>query len=107
MLRKQRIPALILTALLLASLAGCKDAASDNDALWKAAMTDAVFSDDEEIHELVALTKEDDKVIWDDAEERVLLLSWHNYDDACAPGRFHPDGIRGYWATSLGRCSRW
>lgn len=107
MLRKQRIPALILTALLLASLAGCKDAASDNDALWKAAMTDAVFSDDEEIHELVALTKEDDKVIWDDAEERVLLLSWHNYDDACAPG----DSIRmeygDIWATSVGEMQAW
>ena len=30
-------------------------------------MADAVFSEDEEIHELVALTKEDDRVVWDEA----------------------------------------
>ena len=107
MLRKQRIPAVILTALLLTALAGCKDAAPDNDALWKAAMADAVFSEDEEIHELVALTKEDDQVVWDEAGERVLLLSWHNYDDACAPS----DSIRteygDIWATSVGEMQAW
>lgn len=86
MLRKQRIPALILTALLLTALAGCKATAPDHDALWKAAMTDAVFSEDEEIRELVALTKEDDQVVWDEAGERVLLLSWHDYDDV-SPSR--------------------
>ena len=106
-MRKQRIAAVALTALLLAATAGCKEIAPDTDALWEAAMADAVFSEDEEIQELVTLTKEDDKVVWDETGERVLLLSWHNYDDACAPG----DSIRteygDIWATSVGEMQVW
>ena len=104
---KQPIVVLVLIALLLAMLAGCKEVALDNDALWKIAMTDAVFSDDDEIHELVTLTKEDNQTIWDEAGKRVLLLSWHNYDDPCAPG----DSIRteygDIWATSVGEMQTW
>lgn len=106
-MKRPRILTLALAALLLTILAGCKEAAPDNNALWKAAMTDAVLSDDEEIRELVTLTKEDDRVVWDEAGERVLLLSWHDYDDACASG----DSIRteygDIWATSIGEMQAW
>ena len=105
-MKKRQMLALALAALLLV-LAGCKETAPDNETLWKNAMTDAVFSDDEEIHELVTLTKEDDRVVWDEAGERVLMLSWHNYDDACASG----DSIRteygDIWATSVGEMQEW
>lgn len=70
-------------------------------------MTDAVFSEDEEIHELVVLTKYDDRVIWDEAGERVLLLSWHNYDDACLPGGSIRTEYGDIWATSVGEMQVW
>ena len=78
-----------------------------NQDLWKSAMTDAVFSEEDEIQELVCLTKEDPQVIWDDAGKRVLLLSWHNYDDACAAGGPLPSGYGDIWATSLGEMQTW
>ena len=105
-MKKQRFLTLALLVLLV-SLTGCKETAPGNDALWKAAMTDAVFSEDAEIRELVTLTKEDDQVIWDEAGERVLLLSWHDYDDACAPGGSIPTEYGDIWATSVGEMLTW
>lgn len=106
-MRKQQLLPLALAVLLLAATAGCGKATPDNAALWMAAMTDAVFSEDEEIHELVVLTKDDDRVIWDEAGERVLLLSWHNYDDACAPGGSIRMEYGDIWATSVGEMQVW
>lgn len=77
MTKTPRIPALLLATLLL-SMTGCAKQSPDNAALWKSAMTDAVFSEDEELHELVELTKDDSRVVWDESGERVLLLTWHN-----------------------------
>ena len=81
--KKNILTGSVLAGILMVSLlvcAGCRQAAApSNEELWAAAMTDAVFSEDDEIQELVVLTKEDPLVIWDDAGERVLLLTWHNY----------------------------
>lgn len=77
-----------------------------NASLWEKAMTDAVFAEDEEIHPLVALTPEDDRVIWNDAGDKVLLLTWHDYPDECSQGA----SIGEYgdvWATSLGEVKTW
>ncbi len=73
---------------------------------WQMAMSDAVFAEDEEIHPLVTLTTEDSRTIWDDAREKVLLLTWHDYPGACDPGT----AIGEYgdiWATSLGEMKSW
>ena len=104
---KHRMSILVLTMLLLVSITGCAKDVPNNDALWKAAMTDAVFSEDEEICELVTLTKDDGRVVWDEAGERVLLLSWHNYDDACAPGSSIRTEYGDIWATSVGEMKVW
>lgn len=76
-----------------------------NEALWEAAMADAVFSDDDEVMELVTLTAGDPQVIWDEDGEQVLLLTWHDYAEACAPGDVlaHEE----IWATSLGEMEDW
>lgn len=71
------------------------------DSKWERAMTDAVFAEDEEIQPLVTLTEDDGRVIWNDAKDKVLLVTWHNYPDDCVPGA----AIGEYgdiWATSLG-----
>lgn len=106
-MKKRRISALLPTALLLTVLAGCGKTDPDTGALWKAAMQDAVFSEDAELHELVELTKDDGRVIWDEAGERVLLLSWHDYDDACAPGGSIRTEYGDIWAVSAGEMKAW
>lgn len=99
--------ALILGLALTVSGCGENAVGEDPSQLWQAAMADAVFSQDDEVRELVNLTPEDGRVIWDEAGQRVLLLSWHDYDDPCAPG----DAIRRefgeIWCTSLGEMAEW
>ena len=90
----------------LLALAGCASGnAPSNEELWEAAMADAVFSEDSEVMELVCLTKDDPQVIWDEDGERVLLVTWHDYDEPCNPGDTlaHQD----IWATSLGEMTDW
>ena len=96
----------VLSALL--GLAGCGGApAPTTEELWQSALADAVFSEDSEVLELVSLTPDDPEVIWDEAGERVLLLTWHDYDDPCAPGGPLPSGVGDVWATSLGEMTAW
>ena len=97
-----------LAVCLLLSLVACNGGGdeTDQEKLWSAAMADAVFSEDDEVRELVCLTQGDDKVIWDAAGERVLLLTWHDYDGACERGASLPtDGE--IWATSMGEMISW
>ncbi len=93
--------------LLMMFLTSCNQKTDTADiSLWQTAMNDAVFAEDEEIYPLVTLTAEDNRVIWDDANERVLLLTWHNYPDECEVGT----SIGEYgdiWATSLGEMKSW
>lgn len=102
--------------LALALLAGCGEEKQAQTAgetgqtptrqeLWSAAVADAVFSEDDEVLELVCLTKDDPQVIWDEAGQRVLLLTWHDYDEPCQPGQAMPAGE--IWATSLGEMVDW
>lgn len=99
------IPALMIPPLLV--LAGCDTAQPDMGQLWQSAVADAVFSGDDEVMELVTLTPNDPEVIWDETGKRVLLLTWHDYDDPCTPGSRMPSGIGDIWATSLGEMAAW
>lgn len=87
-------------------LTGCARAdIPPNDELWAAAMADAVFSEDSEVMDLVCLTRDDPQVIWDEAENRVLLVTWHDYEESCEPGE--PLAHEDIWATSLGEVTDW
>lgn len=102
---KKRFAA-VAACLSLWSLAGCvSETAPSNEELWAAAMADAVFSEDNEVMELVCLTQQDPQVIWDKAGERVLLVTWHDYDEPCEPG--DPLAHSDIWATSLGELTDW
>ena len=104
---KKRLVAVSACLILnLLTLAGCaQEAPLSNEELWEAAMADAVFSEDNEVMELVCLTQNDSQVIWDKAGERVLLVTWHDYEEPCEPGDAlaHED----IWATSLGELTDW
>lgn len=81
MINQRRVATVILAVCILLGSSTCT-AKKENralDELWEAAMVDAVFFEDDEVHELVTLTKQAPVVIWDEAGERVLLLSWPNY----------------------------
>lgn len=98
------IAACLLLVLLL--LAGCvRETEPSNEELWSTAMADAVFSEGSEVIELVCLTHQDPRVIWDETGERVLLVTWHDYEELCEPGDSlaHSD----IWATSLGELESW
>lgn len=53
--------------------------------LYKMAVKDAVFAEEDEIKPLVSLTKEDKLVTWDD-KGCVLLCTWHSYPDSYPEG---------------------
>lgn len=102
------IPMTCGLCLALGVLSGCTRVAHPaNGQLWQSAMADAVFSEDSEVMELVTLTLGNPLVIWDETDERVLLLTWHDYDDPCAPGSHFPDGCGEIWSTSLGEMAAW
>lgn len=102
-----RISLLAFAASALIGLVGCGAPAPTTEELWQAAMQDAVFSEDSEVTKLVTLTAEDPHVIWDESGERVLLLTWHDYDAECEPGGPVPTGGGEIWATSLGEMTAW
>lgn len=105
-MKKRSIAVAAGLILSLLPLAGCESETSASiDELWGAAMADAVFSEDSEVMELVCLTPQDPQVIWDEAGERVLLVTWHSYEEPCEPGEAleHKD----IWATSLGELTGW
>ena len=68
---------------------GESDAKQTVQELYDAAVKDAVFADKDEIMPLITLTKEDSRVTWNDAGDRVLLLTWHNYPDSYPAGRWN------------------
>lgn len=66
-------------------LSGCKGKTEDLDVLYKSAVRDAAFADEDEIFPLVSLTPEDKMTTWD-SDGRVLLCTWHNYPDSYPQG---------------------
>lgn len=62
------------------------DVTPDTDALYAAAVEDAVFATEEEILPLVTITKDSSLVTWNEDGTKVLMLSWHRYPDS------YPDG---------------
>ena len=75
-MRGKRVVSVFILFGILAGGTACQEKEGrSKEELWQTAMSDAVFSEDEEVRELVTLTKDDQRVIWDDAGKRVLLLS--------------------------------
>ena len=56
------------------------------DQQYAAAVEDAETIEPEEILPVVAITQDSDMVTWNQTEDKVLLLSMHNYPDSYIPG---------------------
>ena len=63
------------------------EAATSVEALYAAAVRDSVFAEEDELYPLVCLTKDDSRVTWNEAGDRVLLLTWHKYPDSYPVGQ--------------------
>lgn len=83
---KKIIKSVCVAFVFLTVLSGCKGETADLDVLYKAAVRDAAFADEDEILPLVSLTPEDKMTTWD-SEGRVLLCTWHNYPDSYPEGK--------------------
>ncbi len=53
---------------------------------YQAAMNDAVFADPEELESLVGINTTSNYVTWNEAQDKVLLISWHNAPDSFPAG---------------------
>lgn len=73
---------------------------------YRAAMSDAVYAEADEIRPLVTLTQDCGYVTWDESGERALLLSWHNDTEAFISGsRVMCD--YDIWAFTDGEMIKW
>lgn len=82
-MRKKTIFALI--TVIAVCLTGCKkEPPKTSEELYRDAVMDAVFADEDEILPLVTLTESDPMTTWQDG--KVLLLTWHNYPDSYPEG---------------------
>lgn len=112
-IRKRLLPILLLIssfaagAGLTAFLYENENKSSDTpeNRLYDAAMMDAAFAEEDEIMPLVCLTKEENRVTWDEEGERVLLLTWHSYPEFYAAGETVKADFNSIWAFTDGEMS--
>ena len=80
MFQSKRIIALALIPLFVV---GCsKEPELSNQELLRKAYLDVIEATEEKIRPLVTLTKADEKVTWNQAQDRVLLFTFHRYPDS-------------------------
>ena len=85
--------------------AAAEQAAPDNDALYAAAVRDAVFADEDELYPLVNLTKDDESVVWDG--DKVLVLFLHRYPDSYPAGEEITLQWGNVWCVSAAEAYNW
>ncbi len=84
---KKRLFSAMMIVFMAAMLAGCakgNEAAKSPEELYRDAVRDAAFADDDEILPLVSLVESNPMTTWQDG--KVLLLTWHNYPDSYPEG---------------------
>lgn len=90
----------------------------DVNALYAAAVEDAAFAREDEVHSLVTVAPGAEFVTWDEAEERILLCTWHNYPDSYPVGEtvtlewgtvwtFTPDELGARYAAEAKTVEDW
>lgn len=57
------------------------------DVCYHEAVVDAMDAEQSEILPLVDITPESDMITWNEAGDKILLLSWHKYPESYVPGQ--------------------
>ncbi|MCI8681384.1 MAG: hypothetical protein HFH50_00035 [Lachnospiraceae bacterium] len=84
---KKRLFSVMIIVCMAAILAGCAkggEAAKSPEDLYRDAVRDAAFADDDEILPLVSLVESDPMTTWQNG--KALLLTWHNYPESYPEG---------------------
>ena len=99
--------ALMLLCATMFSFVSCgkKNAETDNDELFRRAVRDAVFIDEDEVLPLVNISKDDDNVLWDG--ERVLVAFMHKYPDSYPAGEEIELKWGNVWCVSACELYKW
>ena len=80
MFQSKRIIALALIPLFVVSCS--KEPELTNQELLRRAYLDCIEATQEKIRPLVALTKTDEKITWNQAQDKILLFTFHRYPDS-------------------------
>ena len=80
MFQSKRIIALALIPLFVVSCS--KEPELSNQELLRKAYLDCIEATQEKIRPLVALTKTDEKITWNQAQDKILLFTFHRYPDS-------------------------
>ena len=80
MFQSKRIIALALIPLFVVSCS--KEPELSNQELLRKAYLDVIEATEEKIRPLVTLTKTDEKITWNQAQDKVLLFTFHRYPDS-------------------------
>ena len=80
MFQSKRIIALVLIPLFAVSCS--KEPELSNQELLRKAYLDCIEVTEEKIRPLVALTKTDEKITWNQTQDKVLLFTFHRYPDS-------------------------
>lgn len=87
-----------------------KSAASSGEEGWEElynlASKDAMTIEEEEILPVLAISKEEDLVRWND-EGKVLILTFHRYPESYVPGQKAVTEFGQVWVTSLPEMEAW
>jgi hypothetical protein len=63
-----------------------KGSVQTTEALYESAVMDAIRIEEDEIYPLVCIDGTDELVRWNEAADKVLLVSWHRYPDSYIAG---------------------
>ncbi|MGN0822968.1 MAG: hypothetical protein ACI4NG_04275 [Candidatus Gallimonas sp.] len=97
--RYRLLSVLAIVATVVGAVTACKsEEKPSDDELYRAAVADAVFADEDEICNLVCLTKDDASVSW--KEDKVLLVTYHNYPDSYPAGQTVTTGNWYMWTVT-------
>ena len=81
------------------------NADTDIDELFRRAVRDAVFIDEDEVLPLVNISKDDENVLWDG--DKVLVVFLHKYPDSYPAGEEIELKWGNVWCVSAGELYKW
>ena len=98
----------LLTVTIFTLLGGCaKQSELSNAELIRNAYLDVIEATEAKIRPLVNLTKDDENITWNEAQDRVLLFTFHRYPDSYPDGEEITFTWGESWLCSVKEYAKW
>ena len=97
----------LITLLTLVSCGAKENVKLTDDELYRLAVRDAVFADEDEVLPLVNISKDDPNVIWSEDGKSVLVAFMHKYPDSYPAGEEIELKWGNVWCVSAGEFHKW